>query len=169
MAKITLHGAQIETVGFLPVIGTIAPSFRLTKADLSDASLSDFDGKKKILNIVPSLDTGICALSAKRFNEEASSLSNTVVLTISADLPFAQSRFCKSERLERIVALSQMRDHRFGLEYGVEISTGPMAGLLSRAIVVLDSKNLVAYVEQVPEIGQEPNYGKALEALRAIS
>lgn len=164
MATITFKGNPIHTIGELPALHTQAPSFKLTAGDLSDVGLDKFQGKKKILNIVPSLDTGICAKSAKRFNDEVAKLPETVLLTISADLPFAQNRFCHNENLQNVAILSTMRSPRFGKEYGVEMIDGPFAGILSRAVVVLDKNNRVVYREQVPEIAQEPNYGAALDA-----
>lgn len=168
MATITFKGTPIHTSGSLPAHGSVAPDFVLTKTDMSDVSLSDFAGKKKILNIVPSLDTGVCAASARRFDAEVSTLSDTVCLTISADLPFAAKRFCQAEGVDNIVTLSEMRDRSFGRDYGCEISDGPMAGILSRAVVVLDTNNTVVYQEQVPEIAQEPDYDRALDAVRSI-
>ncbi|HRY73513.1 MAG TPA: thiol peroxidase [Spirochaetia bacterium] len=166
MATITHKGNQIHTSGELPKPGAKAPNFRLTRADLSDATLADFAGKVKVLNITPSLDTSVCALSAKRFDAEAGKLKGLVVLNVSRDLPFAAGRFCKSEGLSNIVTLSEMRDRAFGRDYGVEIADGLLAGLLSRAVVVLDAQDRVVHAEQVPEIGQEPDYGKALEAAK---
>ncbi len=166
MAKITLGGSPIETCGTLPAVGAKAPDFVLTREELSDVSLKDFAGKKKILNIVPSLDTGVCAASARRFDHEIAKLDDAVLLTVSNDLPFAMSRFCKAEGLSNIISLSQLRDRKFGRDWGVEITTGPLAGLLSRAVVVLDADNTVLYTEQVPEIKQEPDYAKALEAVK---
>jgi len=167
MATITLGGNQIHTVGTLPAVGSRAPDFKLTGKDLADLSLKDFAGKKKILNIVPSLDTGVCAASARKFNQEAGNLKDTVVVIISADLPFAQSRFCESEGLKNVVHLSTMRSS-FGKDYGVQIIDGPIAGLMSRAVVVLDTNNKVVYTEQVPEIKTEPNYDAALNAVKTI-
>jgi thiol peroxidase len=129
-------------------------------------ALKDFDGKVKILNIVPSLDTSTCALSAKRFNEEIKKLGGAIVLNISRDLPFAQARFCKAEGVDTVVPLSELRDRAFGKAYGVEMQDGPLAGLLSRAVVVLDAANKVVYAEQVSEIAQEPDYASALAAAR---
>lgn len=166
MAKITLKGTPISTIGELPGKGTAAPGFSLTKNDLSDVRLSDFAGKVKILNIVPSLDTGVCAASARAFNKAADSLGDVVILTISRDLPFAQKRFCEAEGIKAVVTLSELRDMSFGKAYGVEIVDGPMAGLLSRAVVVLDRNDKVAYTQQVPEIAQEPDYGSALAAAK---
>jgi thioredoxin-dependent peroxiredoxin len=166
MSTIILKGKTINTVGKLPKVGSKAPDFRLTKGDLGDASLADYAGKVKILNIVPSLDTSTCALSAKRFNEEIKKLDGAVVLNVSRDLPFAQARFCKVEGVDSVVPLSALRDLSFGKAYGVTIVDGPMAGLLSRAVVVIDSNDRVAYAQQVPEIGSEPDYGAALAAAR---
>lgn len=168
MARITLKGSPIDTAGTLPALGTKAPDFLLTREDLSDVSLADFAGKIKVINIVPSLDTGVCATSARRFDHEVGSMGDTVLLNVSKDLPFAMARFCKAEGLTNIVALSQLRDRRFGSDWGVEIITGPMAGLLSRAVVILDKTDTVRYVEQVPEIGQEPDYRAALESLSTL-
>jgi len=167
MAAITLKGNPIHSSGVLPPVGVKAPDFRLTRADLSDLSLADFAGKIKILNIVPSLDTSVCALSAKRFNAEVKKLSGVVVLTVSRDLPFAQKRFCAAEGVDVVVTLSELRDRAFGRVYGVELVDGPMAGLLARAVLVLDGADRVVYVQQVPEIGQEPDYEAALAAARA--
>lgn len=168
MATITFKGNPVHTLGALPSTGKTAPAFRLTTADLGDVGLDRFAGKKKILNIVPSLDTGICAMSARRFNQEVSSLPDTVLLNISADLPFAQKRFCDSEKLTHIVTLSTMRSPAFGKDYGVVMTDGPLAGLLSRAVLVLDKNDRVAYSEQVPEIAQEPDYAAALAAVKAL-
>jgi thiol peroxidase len=166
MANITLKGNAIHTEGELPKVGAKAPDFKLTQADLKDVSLESFAGKKKILNIVPSLDTPVCAISTRRFNQEGGKLPNTVVLVISNDLPFAQKRFCTTEGLANVVALSELRTRDFGRDYGVRIADGPLAGVLSRAVVVLDEHDHVVYTEQVPEIAQEPDYDKALAAAR---
>jgi len=166
MATIALKGNPISTVGELPRKGTTAPNFSLTKNDLSDLRLADFAGKIKILNIVSSLDTGVCAASARAFNKAADSLGGVVILTISRDLPYAQKRFCEAEGIKSVVTLSELRDRSFGMAYGVEIVDGPMAGLLSRAIVVLDGNNKVVYTQQVPEITQEPDYASALAAAK---
>ena len=164
MATITLQGNPIETVGSLPAVGSDAPAFTLVKTDLSETGLGDFAGKTIILNIFPSIDTGICAASTRRFNEVASSNDNVAVLCISADLPFAHGRFCGAEGLEKVVSLSTFRNADFGKDYGVAITTGPLAGLMSRAVVVIkDGK--VAYTEQVPEIVQEPDYDAALASI----
>jgi len=166
VAQITHKGLPVHTVGQLPSVGSNAPNFNLTKTDLTDVSLKDFSGKKKILNIVPSLDTGTCAASAKRFEKEVGKLNNTVVLTVSRDLPYASRRFCESAGLESVVTLSAMRDDSFGKDYGVTMTDGRMAGLLSRAIVVLNENDEVLYTEQVPEIAQEPDYESALKAVQ---
>lgn len=166
MAKVVLKGNPINTVGELPKVGSKAPDFKLTNSDLQDKSLADFKGKKKILNIVHSLDTGTCATSAKKFNEAVTKLNNTVVITISADLPFAQSRFCGAENLKNIVTLSMMRDKNFAKDYGVLVLDGPIAGICARSIVVLDENDKVVYTEQVHEVTGEPNYDKALAAVK---
>lgn len=166
MATITLKGTPVHTAGDLPKIGTAAPDFVLTKGDLSDASLKDFSGKRVLLNIVPSLDTGVCAASARRFNQEAGTVPGAVVLIVSCDLPFAQGRFCQAEGLENVVPLSELRSRDFGRDYGARIADGPLAGLLSRAVVVLDGGGKVVYTEQVPDITQEPDYSRALAALK---
>jgi len=168
MADITLGGTPVKTSGTLPAVGSTAPDFRLTKEDLSDASLKTFAGKKKIVNIVPSLDTGVCATSARKFDHEVGALSDTVLLTVSNDLPFAMARFCKAEGLTNIISLSQLRDRSFGKDWGVAITSGPLEGLLSRAVVVLDANDRVVYAEQVPEIKQEPDYARALAAVRSM-
>jgi len=168
MATITLKGNPIHTAGELPPNGKLAPGFRLTNADLGDVGLDAFAGKKKVLNIVPSLDTGVCAASARRFNAAAGQLADTVVINISADLPFAQKRFCDAEGLKHVTTLSTFRSPDFGRSYGVGITDGPLAGLMSRAVIVLDASNVVRHTEQVPEIVQEPDYDKALSALKAI-
>ncbi|MBW7908665.1 MAG: thiol peroxidase [Kiritimatiellae bacterium] len=164
MANITFRGTPIHTSGTLPAVGAKCPDFKLTAADLSDKSLASFAGKKKIISIVPSLDTGVCQTSARKFNAEVGKLSDTVLINISADLPFAQKRFCDSEKLEHIVNLSTMRAPAFGSDFGVRIEDGPIAGLLSRAVLVLDANNIVVHAQQVPEIGQEPDYAAALAA-----
>jgi thiol peroxidase len=168
MAKITLKGNPIHTSGELPSVGSPAPDFVLTTGGLEDVSLAAYAGKKKILNIVPSLDTGVCAASARRFDQEVAGMADTVCLTISADLPFASSRFCKAEGIDNVITLSEMRDRSFGKDYGCEIVDGAFAGILSRAVVVLDAANTVTYTEQVPEIAQEPDYDAVLAAVRAI-
>lgn len=166
MATITLRGNPIHTVGELPAAGSTVPDFKLTQNNMQDVSLKDFEGKRKVLNIVPSLDTPVCQASARRFNTEADKVPNTVVLVISADLPMAQKRFCEGEGLKNVIPLSELRTRDFGQDYGVRISDGPLAGLLSRAVLVLDEQNRVIHAEQVPEIAQEPDYDRALAALK---
>ncbi len=165
MANITLHGNPVTTSGDLPVVGSHAPGFRLVSGELKDVSLHDYAGKKKVLNIFPSVDTPTCATSVRTFNEKISNLSDTVVLCISADLPFAQARFCGAEGLKNVVNLSMMRGRAFGKDYGVQIEDGPLAGLTARAVVVLDADNKVLHTELVGEIGDEPNYDSALKSL----
>jgi len=165
MAQITLQGNTIHTSGELPQVGTQAKDFQLVKNDLSVASLSDFKGSKVVLNIFPSVDTGTCAASVRKFNEKASNLENTKVLCISRDLPFAQARFCGAEGLSNVINLSDFRDGNFGKEYGLTIADGPLAGLHSRVVIVIDENGVVQYSEQVPEIVDEPNYDNALAAL----
>lgn len=166
MTTITLKGNPIETIGELPAIGSKLPGFTLTNTDLQDCSLSDFSGKTLVLNIFPSLDTPVCATSVRRFNSEAASLDNSVVLCISADLPFAHKRFCEVEGIENVQPLSTFRSSGFGKDFGVEITTGPLVGLLSRAVVIADAEGVVKYTEQVPEIAQEPDLAAALAALK---
>ena len=165
MAKITLKGNPFKTVGKLPKVGKKAPKFSLIKADLSKAKLKDFKGSKLILYIFPSIDTGTCAASVRKFNEEASKLENTKVLCISRDLPFAQARFCGAEGLENVITLSDFAKGKFGKAYGLTIENGPLANLHSRAIVIINEEGNVTYTEQVPEIADEPNYEAALKAL----
>ncbi len=162
MSTITLQGNPIQTIGTLPAVGANAPAFTVTKTDLSDVSLQDFAGKKIVLNIFPSVDTGTCATSVRKFNTEASKLENTVVLCVSADLPFAQKRFCGAENLETVIPASVFRHSEFGKNYGVTITSGPIAGLLSRAVVIIDEQGKVIYTQQVPEITIEPDYQAAL-------
>jgi thiol peroxidase len=165
MAKITFKGTPIDTIGDLPKVGQKAPGFTLTKRDLSETSLDDFTGKRIVLNIFPSIDTQVCATSVRRFNVEASKLENSVVLCVSADLPFAHERFCGAEGIEDVLSLSCFRSEAFGKDYGVKITSGPLAGLLSRAVVIIDDSGKVIYTEQVPEIVHEPNYEAALAVL----
>lgn len=165
MASITLGGNPIHTTGELPKTGSKAADFKLVKNDLSVASLADFAGSKLVLNIFPSVDTGTCAASVRKFNEKASQLENTKVLCISRDLPFAQKRFCGAEGLENVINLSDFQNGSFGKDYGLEITDGPLAGLHSRVVVVIDENGTVAYTEQVSEIADEPNYDAALAAL----
>jgi len=165
MAKITLKGNQIHTVGELPKVGSILPNFELLKGDLSKASLKDFAGSRLVLNIFPSLDTGTCAASVRNFNKEAANLKNTKVLCISRDLPFAQGRFCGAEGIENVTTLSDFNTGKFGKDLGLEIADGPLAGLHSRVVIVTDENGKVIYTEQVPEIVDEPNYKAAIAVL----
>ncbi|NIR60906.1 MAG: thiol peroxidase [Gammaproteobacteria bacterium] len=165
MATITLKGNEIHTSGDLPAVGARAPDFNLVDGELKDRALADFKGKKKLLNIVPSLDTPVCATSTIKFNEHAGNRDDVVMLVVSADLPFAQQRFCGAEGIENVVPLSMMRSRNFAKDYGVLIDDGPLAGITARAIVVIDENDKVVYTELVPEIGQEPDYDKALAAL----
>jgi len=166
MATITLKGNPFHTVGELPAVGTAAPSFTLTRTDLADVSLSDYAGKRLVLNIFPSLDTPVCANSVRRFNEAAAGLENTLVLCISADLPFAHGRFCETEGIENVESLSTFRSPAFGQDYGIAIANGPLAGLMGRAVIVLDASGTVIHAQLVPEIAEEPDYDAALAALR---
>lgn len=161
---VTLGGTPIDVAGNFPKVGDTAPDFKLVNKDLADVSLADFAGKKKILNIVPSLDTPVCATSTRKFNDAA--VGNTVVLIIAADLPFAMSRFCGAEGTNNVVTLSTMRGAEFMKNYGVAITSGPLAGITARAVVIIDENDKVAYTELVPEIKQEPNYDAALAALK---
>ena len=165
MAKITLKGNAINTSGNLPEVGSQAKDFSLVANDLSVKSLSDYKGNKIVLNIFPSLDTPTCAASVRRFNAEASKLENTKVLCISKDLPFAQARFCGAEGLENVETLSDFRTS-FSKDYDLEIIDGPLAGLASRAVIILDEEGKVTYNQQVPEIVDEPNYDEVLNALK---
>jgi len=165
MSTITFKGNPINTIGNLPEVGREAQEFTMVSSDLSEKNLADYTGKRVVLNIFPSIDTGICAASARKFNEEASNLDNTVVINVSRDLPFALSRFCAAEGLNNVETLSDFRGN-FGEDYGVTLSDSPLKGLLSRAVVVLDEKAKVIYTEQVPEIGQEPNYEAAIASLK---
>jgi thiol peroxidase len=165
MATITLQGNPIQTIGNLPAVGSKAPNFKLTANDLSIKSLEDFAGKKVILNIFPSIDTGTCAASVRKFNQEVTNLENTVVLCISRDLPFAQSRFCGAEGLENVITLSNYATGNFGKDYGLMIVDPPLLNLNSRAIVILNESGEVTYTEQVAEVTEEPNYENALNAI----
>jgi thiol peroxidase len=165
MATITLKGNEIHTNGELPAVGSQAPDFKLVDAELGDKRLTDYAGQKKLLNIVPSLDTPVCATSTKKFNEAAARQDNVVMLVISADLPFAMGRFCSVEGIDKVAPLSMMRSRNFAKDYGVLIEDGPLAGITARAIVILNESDKVVYTELVPEIGQEPDYDKALAAL----
>ena len=165
MSTVTLGDNPIEVGGHFPQVGETAPAFSLVGADLSDITLASFAGKRKVLNIVPSLDTGVCAASTRKFNEKAAGLDNTVVLVISADLPFAAKRFCEVEGIANVQTLSTLRGREFINSYGVDIKTGPLAGVTARAVVVLDADNKVLHAELVPEIKDEPNYDAAIAAL----
>ena len=165
MANITLKENAIETLGTLPKVGSKAPKFTLTGTDLVPKNLSDYSGRKIILNIFPSVDTGTCAMSVKRFNETAAKLENTTVLCISRDLPFAQDRFCAAEGIENVEMLSDFATGSFGKDYQLEITTSPLAHLHSRAIVIINEEGNVVYTEQVPEIVDEPDYEAALKAI----
>jgi thioredoxin-dependent peroxiredoxin len=166
MAQVTFKGNPINIAGSLPRVGSKAPDFKVVKADLGLLTLSEFKGKKVVLNIFPSLDTPVCAASVRRFNVEATKLPNTVVLCLSRDLPFAQKRFCAAEGLDNVITGSEFRDSSFSNAYGIRIAEGPLEGLFSRAIVVVDEKGTVTYTEQVSEIAQEPDYEKALAAVK---
>lgn len=166
MANVTLGGNPIKVAGNLPGKGDTAPDFTLTSKDLKDVNLGDFAGKRKVLNIVPSLDTPVCAKSTRIFNERASGAANTAVLVISADLPFAMNRFCGAEGINNVVTLSTLRSRDFHARYGVDITDGPLKGLTARAVVVLDENNRVLHSQLVPEIKNEPDYEAALAALK---
>ena len=165
MATITLKGNEIHTNGELPAVGSEAPDFHLVDGELNDRRLADYAGKKILMNIVPSLDTPVCATSTKKFNEAAAGRDNVVMLVIAADLPFAMGRFCGAEDVDKVIPLSMMRSRNFAKDYGVLIEDGPLAGITARAIVVIDENGKVVYTELVPEITQEPDYDKALAAL----
>lgn len=165
MTQITLKGNTINSSGDLPEKGSIAPDFTAVNADLEEVSLSDYRGKKVVLNIFPSVDTGTCAASVRKFNEEAQSLENTVVIDVSMDLPFAHSRFCGAEGLNNVISVSVFRTPEFGEKYGVTMTDGPLKGLMSRAVVIVDEEGKVIYNQQVPEIVDEPDYQDALASL----
>ncbi len=164
--QINFQGKPVKTAGMLPKVGTEAPKFTLVKTDLSPIQLNDLSGKHCILNIFISIDTSVCATSTRKFNEAASKMSNTSILCVSMDLPFALKRFCGAENLNNVIPVSAFRDPEFGKNYGVTIMEGPLAGLLSRAIVIIDPKGKILHTEQVPEIGDEPNYQAALDVLK---
>ncbi|MDA8258435.1 MAG: thiol peroxidase [Betaproteobacteria bacterium] len=166
MAQITRYGSPIHTNGELPEVGSAAPDFRLVDADLNDVTLASFKGKKKLLSIVPSLDTPTCSLSTKKFNEQAAAYPNAMMLIVSADLPYAQKRFCAAEGTGQVMALSMMRSRQFARDYGVLIVDGPTEGITARAVIVIDENDRVAHTELVPEIRQEPDYEAALAALK---
>ena len=167
MASTKLGGNPVALNGNFPSVGSTAKAFSLVGKDLADVTLASLAGKKKVLNIFPSIDTGVCAASVRRFNQEAAGLTNTVVLCISADLPFAQARFCGAEGLENVITLSTMRGRAFLADYGVEIADGPLVGVSARAVIVLDEQDKVIHAELVPEIKQEPDYAAVLKALNA--
>ena len=164
MATVTLKGNPIETVGSLPAVGSAAPDFTLVKNDLSEIRLADYKGKKLVLNIFPSIDTGTCAMSVRTFNEKAASLGNAAVLCVSKDLPFALGRFCGAEGINNVATASAFRSP-FGEDYGLTFTSGPLTGLLSRAVVIIDEEGKVAYTEQVSETAHEPDYEAALAVL----
>ena len=164
MTTVTFSGNPVQLKGALPTVGTAAPAFTLTAADVADKTLADFAGKRKVLNIFPSIDTGVCQQSVRTFNQRAAALNNTVVLCVSADLPFAQARFCGAEGLDNVVTLSSFRSS-FAQDYGVALADGALRGLTARAVVVLDEHDKVLYVGLVPEITQEPDYDAALAVL----
>lgn len=166
MSNVTFKGQPVTVDGQFPAVGATVPAFRLVSNDLTDVALSKFAGQRKVLNIFPSVDTGVCAASVRRFNELAGKLKNTVVLCISADLPFAQARFCGAEGLDQVTMLSLMRGRQFLNDYGVALASSPLAGLAARAVLVLDEHDKVLHAELVGEIGHEPNYDAALHALR---
>lgn len=166
MASVTFKGNPVPLGGNVPAVGSQAPAFQLVAGDLSDRGLADFAGKRKVLNVFPSIDTPVCAASVRRFNQDAAGLSNTAVLCISADLPFAQGRFCGAEGIKDVTMLSTLRGSRFLRDYGVAIDAGPLSGLAARAVFVLDEHDKVLHAQLVPEIGQEPDYAGALAALR---
>ena len=165
MAKTALQGNPVSLAGELPAVGSPAPDFKLVDKDLGDKTLKDFAGKKVLLNIVPSLDTPVCATSTRKFNESFAGRDDAVCLVVSADLPFAAGRFCSAEGIDNVHALTLMRSRNFGKDYGVLIEDGPLAGITARAIVVIDAAGKIVYTELVPEIGQEPDYDAALKAL----
>lgn len=165
MAKTHFKGTPVSTSGALPAVGSKLPGFSLVRADLSTGTLADYAGKKLVLNIFPSIDTGICAMSVRAFNAKAAELTDTVVLCISKDLPFAAKRFCGAEGLDKVVTASAFRDNGFEQAYGLRLEGSPLAGLLARAVIVADADGVVKYVELVNEITTEPNYDAALAAL----
>lgn len=164
MTTVTFQGNDVSTVGSLPTVGEKAPNFTLVKADLGEVSLEDLAGKRVVLNIFPSIDTGTCATSVRKFNEEASTLDNTTVICVSADLPFAAGRFCGAEGIENVLTGSTFRS-TFGNDYGVTFSSAPLTGLLSRSVVVIDTDGTVVYTQQVAETTDEPDYAAAISAL----
>lgn len=165
MATVTSKGNPVSTIGDIPVPGAKAPDFRLTRTDLVDVTLADYSGKNIVLSVFPSIDTPTCATSVRKFNAEAAKLPSTVVLCASADLPFAHKRFCGAEGLENVVSVSDMRDKDFGSRYGLTITSGPLTGLLTRAVVVIGADGLVKHSQLVADIGTEPDYAAAIAAL----
>ncbi|HEX7338974.1 MAG TPA: thiol peroxidase [Rhodanobacteraceae bacterium] len=165
MSQVAFQSNPVRVDGAFPAVGAQAPAFKLVGGDLADVTLANFAGKRKVLNIFPSIDTGVCAASVRRFNELAAGLDNTVVLCISADLPFAQGRFCGAEDIKNVVTLSTMRGREFLKDYGVALADGPLAGVAARAVVVLDADNKVVHAQLVDEITHEPDYDAALKAL----
>lgn len=165
MAQVTFQGTAVNTIGDLPTVGQDAPDFTLTNNDMNDVSLGEYKGKKLLLNIFPSVDTPVCAASVRRFNDEVNKLENLVVLCISRDLPFAHARFCGTEGLDSVTSASELRSHDFGNAYGIRIIDSALAGLFARAIVVIDEAGKVRYTQLVPEIAEEPDYQKAIDAL----
>jgi len=166
MASVTLKGNPVNLKGTMPKVGSKAPDFKLTKSDLSSVDLAGLGAKKKVVVTVPSLDTAVCQMETRKFNEKASGLGNVEVLIVSSDLPFAQKRFCETEGLKSVTAASDMRDRSFAERWGVAIADGPLQGVMARAVFVLDEGNTIKYSELVPEIAQEPNYDGALAALK---
>ncbi|MDH5477638.1 MAG: thiol peroxidase [Nitrospinota bacterium] len=166
MSKITLKGNPVNTCGALPAVGSKAPDFLLTKSDLSDVSLKNYAGKNLVINIFPSVDTAVCAASVRRFNKDITSVPDTVCLCVSLDLPFAHKRFCAAEGIENVDTSTELRERKFGEDYGVRMVDGPLAGLLSRAVVIVGKDGNVVYTQQVPDITEEPDYEKALAALK---
>lgn len=165
MAKISFKGGEVNTIGNLPAVGKQAPNFTLVNGSLAEVSLADYKGKTVVLNIFPSIDTGVCAASVRKFNQEAAKLNNTVVLAVSADLPFASGRFCSAEGIENVFPVSVFRSPEFGKDYGVLMTDGVLKGLLARAVVIVDPKGYISYIELVPEITQEPNYQTAINSI----
>lgn len=166
MATVTFLNNPVHTAGELPQKGTTAPKFELVKGDLSTLTDEELRGKRVLLNIFPSLDTSVCATSVRKFNQKAAQMKNTLVLAVSKDLPFAQSRFCATEGIDNVVAVSAFRSTKFGKEYGVELIDGPLAGLLCRAVIIIDESGKIMYEQLVPEITHEPDYEAAIEALK---
>ena len=167
MATVTLHGNEVHLEGTLPEVGSTAPDFTLVDRDLNEVTLGTFGDARKLISILPSLDTPVCAKASVQFNQEAQKIDDkSVVLVVSSDMPFAMTRFCTDQGADRLITLSMMRNRDFARDYGVLIAEGPLAGITARAVVVLDSSNTVVYTELVPEIGDEPNYAEAMAALR---